>query len=231
MSEPSSTKSPAARFSRRRWIAFGLGGVLALGVIFFVGCNVWITVSTSRFIKESVDDLEFSDVGIVLGTSRRVEGEANPHFDNRVAAAAALYHSNKVGILLVSGYFDKPYYNEPKDMREALEKLGVPPGAIAEDGKGLRTLDSVARAKQQFPYKNTFVVISDGFHVPRAVFLGRKQGLKIAALASREVGYNYSAGSRVRECLARVKAVLDIYVLGTEPTGLDEVIPLTADQD
>ena len=204
---------------------------MALGVIFFVGCNVWITVSTSRFIKESVEDLAFSDVVIVLGTSRVVEGEANPHFDNRMAAAASLYHSNKVGILLVSGYHDKPYYNEPKDMREALEKLGVPPGAIAEDGMGLRTLDSLAHAKQQFPYKNTFVVISDGFHVPRAVFLGRKQGLQMAALASREVGYSYSAGSRVRECLARVKAVLDIYVLGTEPSGLDEVIPLTADQD
>ncbi|MGK0185860.1 MAG: SanA protein [Verrucomicrobiales bacterium] len=225
-----STK-PAAGISRRRWIAFATGAVLALGVMFFVGCNVWITVSTSRYIKQSADQLSYSDVGIVLGTSRLVEGAPNPHFDHRVEAAAELYNQGKVGVLLVSGFYDKPYYNEPKDMRQALEKLGVPPGAIAEDGKGLRTLDSVARARQHFPYKNTFVVISDGFHVPRAVFIGRQRGLDIGALASREVDYRYSAGSRVRECLARVKAVLDLYVLGTEPAELDSVIPLTADRD
>lgn len=233
MSESSSTNSAPSvrRLSRRRGIILVIGGVLALGVMFFVGCNVWITVSTSRFIKQSVDDLAFSDVGIVLGTSRLVEGRANPHFDHRIQAAASLYHKGKVGLLLVSGFYDKPYYNEPKDMREALEKLGVPPGAIAEDGKGLRTLDSVARAGQQFPYNNSFVVISDGFHVPRAVFIGRKRGLDIAALASKDVGYSYSAGSRVRECLARVKAVLDLYVFGTEPTDLGAVIPLTAERD
>ena len=75
------------------------------------------------------------------------------------------------------------------------------------------------------------MVISDGFHVPRAVFIGRNRGLDIAALASRDVDYRYSAGSRVRECLARVKAVLDLYVLRTEPTGLDAIIPLTAERD
>lgn len=205
--------------------------MLAAGVMFFVGCNVWITVSTSRFIENSVEALPHRDIGIVLGTSRMVEGKLNPHFRNRMEAAAALYHGGKVGILLVSGFHDKPYYNEPKDMRAALEKLGVPPGAIAEDGQGLRTLDSVARARQHFPYRKSFVVISDGFHVPRAVFIGRKRGLEISAFASREVDYGYSAGSRVRECLARVKAVLDLYVLGTEPTGLDAIIPLTAERD
>lgn len=233
MSESSSiaVATSAPRSFRRRWIAFGIGGLLALGVIFFVGCNVWITVSTSRFIKQSVDDLAYRDVGIVLGTSRMVEGKENPHFLHRMDAAATLYQKGKVGLLLVSGFYDKPYYNEPKDMREALEKLGIPPGAITEDGEGLRTLDSVARAKQRYPHKDTFVVISDGFHVPRAVFIGRNQGLDITALASREVDYRYSAGSRVRECLARVKAVLDLYVLDTEPTGIDSIIPLTAEQD
>ena len=232
MSESSTTSTASGdRRFRRRWIAFVIGGLLALGVMFFVGCNVWITVSTSRFIRKSVEDLAYRDVGIVLGTSRMVEGKSNPHFTHRMEAAASLYHEGKVGVLLVSGFYDKPYYNEPRDMRAALEELGVPPGAIAEDGQGLRTLDSVARAKEHFPYKDTFVVISDGFHVPRAVFIGRKRGLDIAAFTSRDVDYRYSAGSRVRECLARVKAVLDLYVLGTEPAGLDTIIPLTADRE
>ena len=151
MSESSITTHIAtSHHSRRRWIAYGMGAALALGVIFFVGCNVWITVSTSRFIKDSADDLSYRDVGIVLGTSRMVEGKSNPHFQHRMEAAASLYHKSKVGILLVSGFHDKPYYNEPKDMRDALEKLGVPPGAVAEDGMGLRTLDSVAAPKNIF---------------------------------------------------------------------------------
>ena len=136
-------------------------------------------------------------------------------------AAASLYKSGKVAILLVSGFDDPPYYNEPKDMRRALESLGVPAVAIEEDGKGLRTLDSIVWAKHQYPERK-FIVVSDGFHVPRAVFIGRTHGMDISAYASKEVDYSYSAGSRVRECLARVKAILDLYVLGTEP-----IVPVT----
>jgi SanA protein len=216
------------RKRRLKWIAVVVGALATLGIAFFVGSNIWITVSTSRFVASSVSDVPESDVAIVLGTSKRADGQANPHFIHRMEAAASLYHSDKVRTLLVSGFHDGPYYNEPKDMREALEQLKVPSSAIAEDGSGLRTLDSIARAKLQFPFKK-FVVVSDGFHVPRAVFIGRNYGLDISAYASRDVDYSYSTGSRVRECLARVKAVLDLFVLDTKPDGLDDVTPLTAD--
>ena len=66
-------------------------------------------------------------------------------------------------------------YNEPRDMRNALVAEGVPEDRIVCDYAGLRTLDSVVRAKQIFG-ADSLTIISQREHVERAVAIAlRKQ--------------------------------------------------------
>ena len=68
------------------------------------------------------------------------------------------------------------------------------------------------------------IVVSNPFHVDRAVFLGRQHGIDAVGVGA-EHGLAYSAATlsknRGREVLARVWAWLDVFVLGTRPAKPD----------
>ena len=100
--------------------------------------------------------------GLVWGTGKLVEkGRVNQHFVQRIDAAAALYRAGKVKRLILSG--DKGY-DEPMEMKRALLQRGVPESALVLDNYGLRTLDSVLRARDVFKCAR-LTVISERFRV------------------------------------------------------------------
>ena len=199
--------------------ALATAGVLAL--------NEYIVRSTRSAVFTEMNALPQNDVALVLGTGKllRGSGKINPHFRKRIEAAAALYHAGKVKHLLLSGDNHVAGYDEPTDMAEALMELGVPPSAMTLDYAGFRTLDSVVRAKKVFG-QSQITIVTDDFHVARAVFLARHEGLDAVAFCSAKVSTRFSARTRVREVGARVKAALDIYVLNTKPHFLGEPIQI-----
>lgn len=183
-------------------------------------CNLWVVLSTYSRVYVSPEKIDSRPIGLVLGTSKKVGPDTpNQHFRNRLAAAADLFLSGKVEKLLVSGYRDSKYYDETEDMIEELVRLGVPESEILSDDKGARTLDSVSRAKKVFGF-DQFIVVSDDFHVGRALFIADRLGIDALALRSDRVSIAESGRVRVREYLARVKAILDLYVLRDENAAL-----------
>ena len=165
-------------------------------------------------IFTSLETVPSNDVGLVLGTSKLTRhGAPNLHFNQRIAAAAALYHAGKVRHLLVSGDNHIASYNEPTDMRDALVAAGVPTRAITCDYAGFRTLDSVVRAREVFSLQRC-TIISEAFHCPRAVWIARQHGLDAVAFAAPDVGLKgWSLRADVREQLARDWCAFDLYVL------------------
>lgn len=103
--------------------------------------------------------------------------------------------------------------------------LDVPPAAMTLDYAGFRTLDSVVRAQKVFGQKRV-TIITDDFHVARAVFLARHEGLDAVAFTSAKVSTLFSARTRIREVGARVKAALDVYVLHTRPHFFGEPVEI-----
>jgi SanA protein len=191
--------------------------LLLLGVVAFLGCNVWIVFSTRQRVMEELADVPFHQTALVLGTSATLgDGRPNLHFTRRMKTAAELYHAGKVRRLLVSGDNHRRGYDEPTDMRDALMKLGVPEDKIERDYAGFRTLDSVARAGKVFGEKQ-LIVVTERFHAYRALFLCDQYGLDAVAYPAPSVAVRCSPRSRLREYAARVKAVLDVYLLGTQP--------------
>lgn len=101
----------------------------------------------------------------------------NVFFSTRIEAAKTLYERGKIKHILVSGDNSTAAYNEPESMRKALLKAGIPKEDITLDYAGFRTLDSVVRANVIFGQENGFTIISQPFHVERALFLARANGI------------------------------------------------------
>lgn len=196
---------------------------LPLSAVFVLLCNRWVINSTDAYLYTNYALLPENDVGIVLGTSSYTrDGDANPQFHARVEAAVQLYQLGKIKHLIVSGANPDASYNEPRRMWQELTKAGIPAKDITMDFAGFRTLDSLARAQDVFGVTRC-TIITQRYHAYRAVFLGKKLGIRTVAFTARiEPGGDYGARNPPREILARVKAVLDLFVLRTQPKFLGE---------
>lgn len=162
-------------------------------------------------------------VGLVLGTSKYLaNGQINLYYRYRIEAAYALFAAGKVKFLLLSGDNGTKTYNEPAQMKEDLVKLGVPAERIYLDYAGFRTLDSVVRAREIFG-QQSFICISQPFHLARAIYLGQRHGLEVSGYAARKVNLAYGYSVLIREYLARMKMQLDL-LFGKAPKYLGEKI-------
>ena len=101
-------------------------------------------------------------------------------------------------------------------MKEALITAGVNAKDIYLDYAGFSTLDSVVRASKVFNIES-LTVISQQFHCERAIYIARAHGIKAVGYAAKDVSGALTTKVKLREYLARAKAVMDIAIIGTEP--------------
>lgn len=201
--------------------------ILALLVAVLMLCaNLWVVISTEDKVFTNIDSLDGHNVALVLGTSKKLSsGASNPFFENRIKAAAELFHKGKITHFILSGDNRARNYNEPLEMKKSLIKLGVPDSAITLDYAGLRTLDSIVRSKEIFGQEK-ITIITQSFHSYRALFISNYYNIDAVALVAKNSTTEASFRVYVRECFARTKAVLDLYVLNTSPRHLGEKEPL-----
>lgn len=201
--------------------------MLALGLAGVAIEAARIERSSAPFVHARTSSLPDVRVALVLGCSPWVaDGRDNAFFLTRMAAAAELYHSGKASLLLLSGDNSRPSYDEPTAMKRSLLARGVPSSQLVLDYAGLRTLDSVVRAKEVFGLTRV-IVVSQHFHNVRAVYLARARGLEAYGFDAAEVRGAGATWVKLREVASRFVAVLDVRVLGTEPRwgGPPEPLP------
>ena len=200
--------------------------IISLIFLSIICCNYWIVNSTKKQLYSDVNLIPSRKVGLVLGASKKTSrGTNNLYFSYRIQAAYELFKSKKVRYLLLSGDNHIKGYDEPSDMREALINIGVPDSCIVLDYAGFRTLDSVVRSNEVFG-EDSITIISQEFHNQRALFISNKHSINAIGFNAKEVNKNYSFKTRLREYFARVKCVLDIYVLYTSPKFLGDKIKI-----
>ncbi|MGK0389860.1 MAG: SanA protein [Maribacter sp.] len=204
-----------------------LGLFTALGfliIIFIILSNVWIVRFSASQIYTDVNAIPKNDVGLLLGTSNRLQnGRENLYFRYRINATYELYSKGKIKHIIVSGDNHVHSYNEPEDMQLALMELGIPEEKITLDFAGFRTLDSIVRCKKVFQQEK-FTIISQNFHNQRAIFIANKYDIDAIAFDARDVGEAYGRKTMLREYFAKVKAVIDLYLLRKQPKFLGEPI-------
>jgi SanA protein len=189
-------------------VKIGLGGavVLALGVALV---NAYVLTSAGDSTAD-VSEVPPSEVAIVPGALVEPDGEMSAMLAARVEQAARLWHAGKVEKILVSGDHGSWKYDEPDTMRKELVRDGVRPRDIFEDHAGFDTWATMVRARNIFEVREA-VVVTQGFHLPRALFLADAAGIDATGLSAdlRPWGYQ-GRKSSIREILSRVKAVVDV---------------------
>lgn len=222
----SSRAGPVASYLWRKKLHLVWALPLA-GVMILIGVDLRVSIAARGRLYDEAALVPPKPVAVVLGTAKYVDGRRNLFYIRRMRAAAELYRAGKVRGVIVSGDNSRKDYDEPSAMRSDLIQLGVPGEYVTRDYAGFRTFDSVVRAREVFGQRS-FVVVSQRFHCERAIYLARCAGTDAVGFTAADVGGRQGLRVRLRETLARTKAVLDVNLLGTRPRylGKPEVVTL-----
>ncbi|MBA4083552.1 MAG: hypothetical protein C0493_01165 [Kytococcus sp.] len=220
---------------RRRW-RWLVGGVVLLVVLVVAGPNIWVARASEDHVY-TAEDAPHRSVAIVLGAGLDAEGEPTPFLAARLDIARDLYLDGTVDAILVSGDNRTHSYDEPTAMRDHLVDAGVPRERVVRDFAGRDTYDTCVRARRIFEVPDA-VIVSQGYHVPRAVAVCRAVGLATVGVGD-ETMRRYSGpwrSGQQREYLANVKAALDVVtgrdpVLGPVEPGITEALEQAAVDD
>jgi SanA protein len=183
---------------------------------------------TSRdLIVTDVKQLKEAYTGIVLGASVKPDKSLSLILQDRVDAALLAYGNKKFKKFLLSGDHGKKNYDEVNAMKNYLNDRGVPDEDIFLDHAGFDTYDTMYRARDVFKVKSA-IVFTQEFHLPRAIYIGKKMGLNVQGYVADQHEYPGNSRFARREWLANMKAWIELNIEKT-PTYSGKVTPITGD--
>lgn len=207
--------APLRRWPRLSRSAVSLAGLLVLAVGL---SNTYVLLSAKGESTGEVSGVPHAEVAIVPGALVEPDGSMSAMLADRIRQAATLWHAGKVEKVLVSGDHHTWAYDEPGTMRKALLRAGVPARDVFEDHAGFDTWATMVRARSVFGIRDA-VVVTQGFHMPRALFLADAAGIDASGLTADLHRWGFQGDkSAVREVLSRVKAIADV-TLDTPAVG------------
>ncbi|HEV8666269.1 MAG TPA: ElyC/SanA/YdcF family protein [Candidatus Paceibacterota bacterium] len=196
-----------------------LAGVLS--ILFYL----YVAYSTRAFIFTSINAAPVTQAALVLGASVTAKGDLSPVLQQRADQAIALFKAGKVSKILVTGDNATLSHDEVDPVGKYMVANGVPKGDIFLDHAGFDTYSSMYRARDVFDV-SSITIVSQPFHLPRAVYIARSLGLIAYASPAQHNGtdwYNW-----LREVPAATKAEYDI-LFSRIPKYLGEQYPIVGD--
>lgn len=164
--------------------------------------NMWVVLSTEDSI-DSIDGIPAMHYALVLGAGLESGGQPSDILKDRVLTAVDLHEAGKAEFLILSGSAHPPSYNEPAAMEVFAILAGVPESNCILDDKGVSTFDSLINFHELFP-TNPLIIVTQKFHLPRALWLSKSIGLKAKGVAANHYRFKWYKHSfwRIREFLA-----------------------------
>ncbi|MGL5912153.1 MAG: SanA/YdcF family protein [Phycicoccus sp.] len=230
---------PAPRTTQRSRLAFTARvrrpsrGLIVAGLIVALviglGPWAWTRIASAGHVHRPADPPS-APVVLVLGAGLDAAGRPSPYLAARLDVAAQLVEDGRARVALVSGDNRFVDYDEPTAMLDGLVERGVPASAVVRDFAGRDTYDSCVRARRIFGVDRVLVV-SQGYHLPRAVAICRAVGLDadgVGDWTAERYRSDWVQGT-VREVPASVKAALDVLsrrdpVLGPAEPGVRDAL-------
>lgn len=165
-----------------------------------------------------------ADCVIVLGARVYDNGSLSPMLNDRVDTGIAAWESGAGKVLLLSGDHGTYGYDEVNSMKNYALLQGVPRDALFLDHAGFCTYDSMVRAKEVFGAQKV-VVVTQSFHLYRALYIARSIGLEAYGVAADLRPYRYQLYNEGRELLARTKDFFSV-IFRPDPKYLGDPIDL-----
>jgi SanA protein len=183
----------------------------ALGLTVLIFLWPWVFGKYYDQFIYGVDEVPPERVAVVFGARVYPSGRLSAMLADRVETAVQLYQAGKVEKLLLSGDNRFVDYNEPGAMRDYALSRGVLAEDIQLDYAGRRTYDTCYRAGAIFQLESA-VLVTQSFHLPRALFICRNLGLDVVGVSADLRSYHpRSVGwSTLREIPAVLVALFDV---------------------
>ncbi len=189
-------------------------------IFYFVACIIvvillarWRVVWISNgyiFNANEIEKISDCGTGLVLGAKVYENGVMSGILEERALVAIDLYKKGKICNITISGLD-----SEVIAVRDFLIKNKVPKNVIQIDSEGKDTFASIKNMQDNFK-KDDIIIITQKFHLSRAVYIARTMNLD----ANGFVAYKYPYNSKVekykdlsREMLASVKAVIESEII------------------
>jgi vancomycin permeability regulator SanA len=203
--------------------------VLVLFAAAFLIINAVVISEAAPYVFgiEDIDSIDKADCVIVPGALVYGDDRLSMVLRDRVDYAISLYNAGKAGKLLFSGDHGRTNYDEVNAMMDYAIKKGVPKEDIFLDHAGFSTYESMYRARDVFQVKSC-IIVTQKFHVSRAVYIARALGLDAVGVNSDPRAYSNATRDAIRESLARVKDFFSVILL-PEPKYLGDAIPIFGD--
>ncbi|PIE34846.1 hypothetical protein CSA56_06600 [candidate division KSB3 bacterium] len=212
---------------KRSIVLLGVGSLVFAGIL--GAMNLYILKCSESRIYEQSSQAPKAYTALILGAKAYAGGRLSHMLEDRVLTGLELYRQGKVQKLLLSGDHGRKDYDEVNAMRNYLLEKGVPAQDIFMDHAGFNTYSSMYRARDVFQVHDV-IIVTQKFHVTRAVYIARSLGLDaVGMIADRRIYMTAcQVKSDIREVLARVKAFVDV-IRRAKPKYSGSVIPITGD--
>ena len=122
-----------------------------------------------------------TDAVVVLGAAMMSPGLPGPALRRRLEHGVAVFFARNAGHLLVSGGLVGPPPAEARMMRDLAIARGVPDSRIIVEDMARNTFENAVYAGRIIRERGWLrvVVVTDAFHLPRALYVFRRIGLQV----------------------------------------------------
>ncbi|WP_082233426.1 YdcF family protein [Halobacillus massiliensis] len=161
-----------------RLALFGL-----LFYVIFTGYSIWTYGEEGR--------TEEADAAVVLGAAQW-NGSPSPVFEGRLKQAVELYENGQVDKIIMTGGAGKgSSLSEAEVGKNFAVEQGVPPERILVEDQSLQTKDNIRNTRKLIQSHNiqSILIVSDSFHLKRAVSIARENGISAEGVSTKYSAY------------------------------------------
>jgi SanA protein len=199
-----------------RWLAV----TALLGIALVGAANAYLIAGSRQAVIADFSRIPARPYAMVLGSYVYRNGAPSRELAARLETGRQLYRAGLARRLIVSGLVE-PGYDEPDAMAAWLETRGVARVDVVIDRGGHRTAASMADAVAAGV--QSLLVVSQSYHLPRALYLARHAGLQAIGVPAADV--ERAPVDRIygflRETTARAETILEVAARGVRglPAG------------
>ena len=201
-----------------RWLAFAaLLGIALIGV-----ANAYLIARSREAVIADFSQTPARPYAMVLGSYVYKNGAPSRELAARLETGRKLYQAGLARRIIVSGLVE-PGYDEPDAMAAWLERRGVAAVDVVIDRGGYRTAASMADAVATGV--EALLVVSQRYHLPRALYIARHAGLQAIGVPAPDVerALTDSIFRFVRETTARAEIIVEVAARGVRGLPPDQI--------
>lgn len=192
-----------------------------VGLIIVLIINNYVRSETNTSIYYQPDRIPREDVGIIFGAGIRND-QPTKYLKDRLDAGIVLYKLKKIDKILLSGDNGSVEHDELTVMKLYCFEHGVDTSKVFLDYAGFDTYSTLYRAKHIFKIHRA-ILVSQEYHLNRAIYVGNKLGVQSVGLAANAGEYSNYNYVRFREYFTICKSVFDL-IRNREPHLLGQEV-------